>query len=191
MEDLMLRKMLFICLFLFFGLATTVAARPYHGLGVMAVLLEDADLSGGAAGKASFDGGWGAMAFVGSKMELFRVEGELAYRRSSIDTVNAVPLAESRGGRATALSALFNVYLDFGRYDFRPFLGAGAGAARVDATLAGRDDRDTVFAYQGIGGVSLGNGLDLGYRYFATENPRIDDLKAEYKSHTIYLSVRF
>jgi opacity protein-like surface antigen len=187
----MARTMISICVFLLLGLTATASAKPYVGLGVMAVLLEDADLNvGGISGEASFDGGWGAMAFVGSKMELFRVEGELAYRRSDIDNVD-IGVVRSRGGRAEAMSAMFNVYLDLGRYEFRPFFGAGAGAARLEVELAGTDDRDTVFAYQGIVGLSLGNGLDLGYRYFATEDPRFNEIEAEYKSHTIYLAVRF
>jgi hypothetical protein len=187
----MLRKILFVCAVLLITLASSASAKPYVGLGVMAVMLEDADLSrGNDTGEASFDTGWGAMAFVGSKMELFRVEGELAFRRSDIDTVRSDTLPET-GGEAEALSALFNAYLDFGRYEFRPFLGAGAGAARLKANLAGGSDRDTVFAYQGIAGFSLGGGMDLGYRYFATENPTFNGVKTEYKSQTIYLAVRF
>jgi opacity protein-like surface antigen len=187
-----MRKILLISLFLLLGLGATASAQSYYGLGVMAVLLEDADLAtGSASGEATFDGGWGAMAFVGSKLELFRVEGELAYRRNDVDTVSIGSAQGVRGGRAEATSALFNVYLDMGRYEFRPFIGAGAGAARIKAELGGTADRDTVFAYQGIAGVTLGNGLDLGYRYFATEDPRFNDIEAEYKSHTIYLAKRF
>jgi opacity protein-like surface antigen len=186
----MARKVLISCAILLLSLVSTASAKQYLGLGVMAVMLEDADLSGDIVGEASFDAGWGAMAFVGSKMELFRVEGEVAYRRSDIDRV--VDFSQSsRGGNAEALSAMFNVYLDFGRYEFRPFLGAGAGAARIKADFAGVSDRDTVFAYQGIAGVALGGGLDLGYRYFATEDPTINGTDAEYKSHSIYLAYRF
>jgi OmpA-OmpF porin, OOP family len=187
----MARKILICCAILLLSLASTASAKQYLGLGVMAVMLEDADLSGDVVGEASFDAGWGAMAFVGSKMELFRVEGEVAYRRSNIDRVDVGPLPSVRSGRAEALSAMFNVYLDFGRYEFRPFLGAGAGAARIKADFAGASDRDTVFAYQGIVGVALGGGLDLGYRYFATEDPTFNGTDAEYKSHSIYLAYRF
>jgi OmpA-OmpF porin, OOP family len=190
MEVVMTRKMLSLCAILLFALAANASAKQYVGLGVMAVMLEDADLSRQVSGEASFDAGWGAMAFVGSRMELFRVEGELAYRRSNIDEV-VIAGPGGTGGNIEALSALFNVYRDFGRYEFRPFLGAGAGAARVKAELAGANDRDTVFAYQGIVGVALGGGLDLGYRYFATEDPKFNGIAAEYKSHTLYLAVRF
>jgi opacity protein-like surface antigen len=72
--------------------------------------------------------------------------------------------------------------------------------ARVRTDPAGFSrDRDDVFAWQGIVGLSFAMqpvGFDVGYRYFATEDPRFRGplgtrIKGEYETHNIYFAIRF
>jgi OmpA-OmpF porin, OOP family len=187
----MTKKILLTCVILL-SIASIASARPYFGLGGMAVFLEDADVSGNVlSGEASFDTGWGAMIFAGQQFEAFRLEAEIAYRRNDLDRIEVGIIDTSRSGKVEAMSAMFNAYLDFAQFRFRPFIGVGAGGARIEAEFEGVDDRDTVFAYQGIAGFSFGDGLEIGYRYFATEDPRFNGVKGEYSSHNVFLAIRF
>ena len=180
-----------ICAFLLL-IGSAASAQTYFGVGGMAVFLDDAEVRGGGlTGEASFDTGWGAMAFFGHQYTLMRLEFEGAYRRNDIDRLEVGLVDASTSGKLEAMSAMFNVYLDFGQLMFRPFIGAGAGGARLEADFEGVDERDTVFAYQGIAGLSFGGGFDLGYRYFATEDPRFNGVRSEYNSHNVYLAFRF
>lgn len=188
----MAKKVLFLCAILL-SLASVASARPYFSLGGMYVFLEDADLSGPLLStEVEYDDGWGAFAAAGYQFDYFRLEAEAAYRRNDIDDIGAFRGVD---GKTEAMSAMLNGYLDFAKLPFRPFIGAGAGAARIEADLDDvGDEHDTVFAYQGIVGLSFGElplGFDIGYRYFATEDPEFDRVESEYESHNIYLAIRF
>lgn len=114
-----------------------------------------------------------------------RVEGEFAYRNGDIEPSTRV----APGGEARAASALLNVAYDFNKGAWlEPYVGAGIGAARVEATafnnavlpadLVGFDDDDTALAYQLQAGVGVrltdSLTLDLGYRYFAAPELEFD-----------------
>ena len=64
----------------------------------------------------------------------------------------------------------------------------------ADIDLVGTED-DTVFAYQIAAGGSLAVNdrlsIDVQYRYFATEDPNFDGLKAEYATHNLFFGLRF
>ena len=134
----------------------------------------------------------------------FRVEGEIGYRESGVDKAEN----SSGSGSFSALDGMAN-----GLYDFNlgwpvvPYLGAGAGVARVHAdsvTIPGStatvDDSDLTFAYQGIAGLSYGITqalkLDVSYRYFATTAPifQASDgarVHSHYRDNTVLLSLRW
>lgn len=174
----MARKIIFISMALLL-VATSAMAKPYFSVGGMWVDLRDAD-------GQSFDNGWGAFAAVGKQFELFRLEGEAAYRTNDIDGIG--------GGEVEAMSGMLNGYLDFDMLQFRPFVGVGLGMANIDLDSGFLNDDDNVFAYQGIVGLAFDVhqvGLDVGYRYFATEDPKFSGIKGEYETHNLYLAVRF
>jgi opacity protein-like surface antigen len=200
-EVIMAKRIFFICLALLF-VATSVSAKPYFSLGGMWVDLRDADVRApGPNWNVDFDDGWGAFVAVGKQFELFRLEGEAAYRRNDIERTRIGGIGTGIGGdKVEAMSGMVNAYLDFDMLQFRPFVGVGAGMARIDADLGeitgfGRvDDDDNVFAYQAMVGISFAMqpvGFDIGYRYFATEDPKFGDFKGEYETHNIYLAIRF
>ena len=97
-------------------------------------------------------------------------------------------------------------------YDFnvegkwQPFVGVGAGIARVDISSAtpsagtGLNDADTAFAWQGMAGVAYAVNhnvkLTLGYRYFSAPDVEVSSsagtgFDSEYASHDVLFGVRF
>jgi OmpA-OmpF porin, OOP family len=150
-----------------------------------------------------------------------RVEGEIGYRRASLDKLSInndaglgtaagmAPLAgsASASGHTTAISAMLNAYYDYDTGSaWRPYIDAGIGAARLtlkDVSAAGvpvANAFDTVFAYQlglGIGyEVTKSLTLALDYRYFTTLDPTFKDaagssFNSEFTSHNLSLGVRY
>jgi opacity protein-like surface antigen len=191
----MAKRIFFICMALLFA-ASSASAKPYLSLGGMWVDLRDAD----AELDVDFDDGWGAFVAIGKQFELFRLEGEAAYRRNDIDGIGIGGIRAGSGDKVEAMSGMVNAYLDFDLLQFRPFIGLGAGMARIDADLGtvtgfGRvDDDDYAFAWQAMVGLSFATqpvSFDIGYRYFDAENPKFGNFEGEYEGHNIYVAIRF
>ena len=167
--------------------------------------LDNSNLTGGGADAASGFGGRLAIGHAYSPG--WRTEIELGYRRNDIDKVGGTTV----NGEASALSGMINGYYDIATNGpLAPYFGFGLGLARVSVdsplpTLApaqdGRlDDGDTVFAYQGILGVSYAVSdalaLTADYRYFATQYPSFGtvagaQVDGEYESHAMFVGLRF
>ena len=163
----------------------------------------------------------------------WRVELEGGYRAGDVGQVSAQAnglaavcnITPSTGpcanpeGEHTAATLMMNVIYDFGNEDwgFRPFIGLGAGVARVDTDLTGTfaaartvsvgiDDSSTELAAQALAGVAIRLGdranLDLTYRYLAanmgfetftsTTASAIGDYEGRYEGvHTVTLGLRY
>lgn len=138
-----------------------------------------------------------------------RAEMEIAYRRNTFGDFTDRGVEEGSSGHVSSLAAMLN-----GAYDidagsaWTPYFGAGFGWAFVgyDVDVFGGeltdapflDDRDGVFAYQAMAGLTYQASdmidLSLGYRFFATLDPKLTDetgqvFDAEYRSHNIELGV--
>jgi opacity protein-like surface antigen len=161
--------------------------------------------------------GWAAGGAVGYAFDFgLRAEVEAAYRHNDHDEGAVADVAfEIDGetlpefdldGETTALSFMGNLWFDVPvPFPVRPFIGAGAGMARVgleDTEAAGveiADDSEWVFAYQlGAGlGYEIRPGLSVGaeYRFFETEDPELEvfglDADYEYRSHSVLIGVRY
>ena len=150
-----------------------------------------------------------------------RVEGEIGYRRASLDRLSVdndaglgaaagmAPLSGSlsASGHVSAISAMLNAYYDYDTGSaWRPYIDAGIGAARLsmhNVAASGVpvvDAFDTVFAYQlGLGlGYEVTKSLTLAveYRYFTTLDPTFKDaagnsFNSEFTSHNLALGVRY
>lgn len=150
-----------------------------------------------------------------------RVEGEIGYRRASLDKLSVnndgglgaaagtAPLtgSVSASGHTTAISAMLNAYYDYDTGSaWRPYIDAGIGAARLSMknVAAGGvpvvNAFDTVFAYQlgfGIGyEVTKSLTLALEYRYFTTLDPTFRDaagnsFNSEFTSHNLSFGIRY
>ena len=202
------------------ALASTALASPalardkswYVGVEGGAMIVEDIHYDIGnvdRAGSVDHDYGWDVDGVVGYDLGAFRVEGEVGYRRATIDTyrssvatpafgaagaLGAVPTGtfNGAGGSTSALSFMVNGLLDFGEDDgVQGFVGGGVGVARVKERVGLNtygdflDDSDTGFAYQGLAGVRapLTDHVDVSikYRFFTVDKVRLIDVSnAEY-----------
>ena len=194
------------------AIASPASARDgsgYVGVDLGAMILEnmrydfeDADTVVEDVVRIDSETGYDLGLVGGYDFGLFRVEGELAYKRASIEDlrISGLPVDNvedafiDADGRHTALSAMANVIVDLGdENDWNGFLGAGVGLARVkgkadfstdlDPTIPGTDfgfsDSDSVLAWQVLAGVrkSLSPNIDLGlkYRFFNTRKFEFTD----------------
>lgn len=166
----------------------------------------DSDISGPAIStEADFDKGAVYVPAIGYRYgNGLRTEFEGAYRKNSVDDLSGVL---NGTGRVKAKSLMANLIYDFNLNSrFMPYIGAGAGMARVDfdgvRPVGGVriDDEDDVFAYQGIAGVSywLSDALELAleYRYFATQDPDLRtaagvNVESEYSNHGALFGLRW
>jgi outer membrane protein OmpA-like peptidoglycan-associated protein len=178
----------------------------YVGAGGGVNLNLDSDLSGtGINTTADYDTGWAGVGSLGYAFgNGFRLELEGGYRDNDVDSFSG---ASSASGDASALSIMGNVLYDFNTGTaFTPYIGAGVGGARIDydgfspVGSTSINDDDTVFAYQGIAGVSYNLSpqaqIFADYRYFATQDPEFNaasgvGVDGEYASHTVLVGVRF
>jgi opacity protein-like surface antigen len=120
-------------------------------------------------------------------------------------------------GDENALFVLANLWVDLPIGGmFRPYVGGGVGAGRIDLELTGHyngntydiiDDSDWGFAFQVGGGVAFDIApnwaIDIGYRYKAILNTELkvdddvtlggddDTIDKDYKSHNILVGLRF
>lgn len=209
-------------------MATPALARDgawYIGGDFGAVIVEDTNFDIGATtdalSLAPDDYGIAGALFVGYDLGAFRLEGEAAYKKASIeDFTTRVALPSSAGphpigthaagGSESALSFMINGLFDFGDEDgLSGFLGGGVGMARVDyhdVRAAVNDgifleDSDTRFAWQVIAGVrqAVSRNVDLTfrYRYFTVDSVAVETFGAQlaesgkFRSHSILAGISF
>lgn len=151
----------------------------------------------GAAGTAAIGYGFGNG--LRSELEL----GHRAGKVSGIDNATG-----TGGGRIDVSSLMGNILYDFANEtSFVPYIGVGAGGARVRAKDVGPDQGNAmvsgtanVFAYQGILGLDyrIGDNAALGasYRYFATQSASIgstagNSASIPYRDHSIMVGMRY
>ncbi len=130
----------------------------------------------------------------------FRLEGELSHRFNQTE-FEGFPLVDSD---VHVWGAMANLFYDFNRGGAaQPYLGVGAGAARVNSrTVSGLNSisgEDTVVAYQALAGVAIGIteqlALDVGYRYFIADDINLDEgtinSDSDYDHQAITVGLRY
>ena len=194
------------------AIATPAIARDgsgYVGLEAGPMILQDVHLdyvdSNSDINDAfglDYNTGWDADIIGGYDFGMFRVEGELGYKRAGlnkinlaseiVDTTNPDGIIDPNSGSGRALSAMANALLDFGDSGMGGYVGAGFGIARVrlagsfdgtfstiPATQFSFHDSDSALAWQAIAGVrfAISANMDLGlkYRYFNTAKFQLRD----------------
>ena len=188
------------------GLAAPAIARDnsfYAGLEGGGMLIEDSSITYTDANFGTIKNayildhkpGWDVDLIAGYDLGMVRLEGELGYKRASLDEVEVNNLITQNlfgpgshfpaDGHSSAWSVMFNALLDFGDEDsWSGYVGAGIGAARVhegfdiadiDKNFSGSTGR---IAWQAIAGVrtAITPNLDLGikYRFFNVPNMKGD-----------------
>ena len=167
------------------------------------VSVPDASLSPGVL-EIDFDPGFGVTGAIGGYLyDHVRGELEISYFNAGIDDISGV----SASGSVDATSAMINMFYDFGHHFnisrvWHPYAGAGLGITGTDldvdtvgGLVCGCEGDDTVFSYQVIAGI----GYDLSpaymitsdYRYFGTEDPNYDGVKAELSAHKFSVGMRY
>lgn len=178
--------------------------------GVMATMQTDADstVNDPITDNIEYDAGWGLTGGGGYAWgNGIRTEVEIAYRRSGVDKVTGTGSGPANDGSIHNTSFMGNVLYDFATgTQFTPYIGAGIGAAVVNAdnikTVYFRTlDSDRVqFAYQAIAGVAAALdsnwSVTADYRYFGTTDPQFktsagDRATTENASHNIVLGLRY
>ena len=170
----------------------------YLGLGAGANWVEDNDYFRGKT-RDGADTGYYVGGTVGYKFDFnLRTEFELSYRSNNYELFRT-----SDEGDVTALATMVNVLydLDVGN-GMALSIGGGLGLARIafeDSFFL--DDRDFVFAYQGIAEfeamVDDNVGLFVGYNYFVADNFDINIINSNsvysdnYVAHTAKIGVRY
>jgi len=177
---------------------SAVADIYYSGnMGIVSV--SDADLDNGTdTGEMSFDDGFAATGAVGASLgNHARLELELGYRKNNLDKFSVAGYGTVNGsGDLRTISLMGNVYYDFLKDSVvRPFVGAGLGAANIEADIDRLDSEDdNVFAYQLAAGGTIAVrehlNIDIQYRYFGTQDPDFSGVKAEYHTHNIFIGLR-
>jgi outer membrane protein OmpA-like peptidoglycan-associated protein len=190
------------------ALAQNYAPGPYIGFKGGLTSLEDQALTGIKGNVLNLrtdpDIGFGLLGFGGYSFGLWRIEGEVGYRRNDIGSLrvnNDGGLAVAQGQAAaqsgttqpaggwvdsvsTMVNGIIDVPFNFG--GISPYVGAGLGIARVhqsrtDAagTVRYVDDSQIRPAYQGIAGLSWNFSphwsAALEYHYFATLDTQFTD----------------
>ena len=193
------------------GIGTAAAQSFYAGAYGGAGIAHDSDTTNSAAPGVpitiSSNIGYAVGGFAGYDFGSgFRVEGELAYRRNSLDEQSALGTTLQMQGDAATLALMANGVYEFqtGGSALMPYIGAGIGMARfslIDAGTVGstpEDNDDNVFAYQLIAGIGyeLSPTLTLfaDYRLFGTADPEFTDssgdvIKTAYLGSTILVGI--
>jgi opacity protein-like surface antigen len=151
----------------------------------------DVDLIVDDAFDVSYKTGYDIDAIAGYDFGMFRIEGEIAYKRAKTDELelnqNFIDAYEAAtgitlldtdfdlDGRVSVLSGMLNGLVDFDLGGVGVYAGGGFGRASVK--LLG--DKDNAWAYQLIAGVRvpITSGIDAGlkYRYFRTGSLNFSD----------------
>ncbi|MBY0396997.1 MAG: OmpA family protein, partial [Thermoleophilia bacterium] len=218
--------------------AGAASADPLGWYGAIDAGMHKAEASGFELGGTSFENefelaeDWAAFGRLGYRFDQnWRVELEGGYRGADIDRVDRLggtPLAQicqpsplgactTPDGTIDAATLMVNTIYDFGddSWGIRPFIGVGAGVARINtdfvgtrganrAIAIGADDSSTKLAAQALAGVSLALGerldLDLTYRYlkssfefdtFTSAAPDLGSFEGPYEDQSLTLGLRW
>lgn len=163
----------------------------------------DVTLTGFPLSEAGFEAGGAAAAIFGFEShDGWRLEGELSWRRTGLDTLDGATV----GGTFETWATMVNVFyrIDAGA-SAALYLGAGAGAARVEAagvvTANGPlDDFDLAPAWQAGAGVEFATfrrtTLSIDYRYLVVNRiDLVDDsggrVGVDLRSNSAMIGLRF
>jgi opacity protein-like surface antigen len=201
------------------GKAETGRPGPYVSVFIGASMLNDTTVysydyyyGGAYRDNVEFDPGVYTGFTGGYDFGFVRLEGELSYRYNEIKSVEGF---QSVDGDIGSFATMFNVFFDLHNSSpVTPYLGGGIGFASLylsDTYGWGpygnvplyAEGYDTVFAYQFGAGVDIAlnrnMSLDVGYRYFKTDDAHIDPEYSyypitssfEHESHNIMVGFKF
>lgn len=202
-------KSTLLCAAALAAISTPAVARDnsaYFGLEVGALHVKDTDVEVDDFDLLTIDHKLGVDGdmIAGYDFGMFRLEAELAYKRSEHSSYEFDGDEGDGEGRTSAYSGMINGMVDVGQErDINFYAGAGAGYAQIIHVLEEEEDsegfklKDRGFAWQLFAGVrkQLDRHFDVGlkYRYFdgGTANDTVDGerVSTDYNSHSLLLSL--
>jgi outer membrane protein OmpA-like peptidoglycan-associated protein len=158
---------------------------------------------GAGSTKFDYDRGWVGSLSAGYETALgLRTELEVNHRWGN--EIDSTSPASTATGKVRSTGIMGNILYDIHTgTPFTPYLGIGAGAARIkhDVRLgaASASDTDWAFAYQGIAGVAYNVTSNLAltadYRYFAAHKPKFEiagtSIEGQYRNHSVMVGLRW
>jgi outer membrane autotransporter protein len=187
------------------------AVNPYVGISGGAMLSDDNKLNGstGESSHVSLKTGYSVNGVFGISVPVtsdcsIRPEVEFGYKAADVDEFKFQGLKSDLKGDTSVLSGMVNVYFDINTGTaVTPYVGGGLGVANVNVSnvnfasgvpVLNKSD-DTVFAYQGGVGAKFSASkhvsLDLGYRYFVSDEVRLGSYKSDFQSHNIQAGIQY
>lgn len=150
----------------------------------------------------NFDPGLNIGGTAGMDFGTVRLEGEISYKEGNVDTIfdNDTRIRYTNTDvslNATAFMA--NMFIDLhNNGPITPYLGGGVGFAILSLDDKFGDfytsDEEVVLAYQAGGGLEVAlnrqMSLDLGYRYFRTNEANFADTTMKFESHNATVGLR-
>ena len=175
------------------GSAHATDVRPYLEAHVGAAVSSNGDLG---TKSVSYDPGFAAGGAIGLDFELFRIEGNIDYRRADISKMDSTSVS----GDLQLLSYMVNGHLVAPlQSPVKPYLLGGVGFATAFisdfAGLPSGKQSNTRLAYQlglGIGyEIKRNVTLDANYRYFGTSDFDFNGTKLNYSANNVLFGVRY
>lgn len=132
-----------------------------------------------------------------------RAEAEIGYISQNTDRISSGSGDFELSGDISVTSALLNLYYDFDvPWRFQPYVGAGIGAAWVEAdlnnaggTTPNLSNDSMELAWQLTGGLRYRMSPDLaftgGYRYFDTTDLELGGYDIEYANHEFRIGLEY
>lgn len=153
----------------------------------------------------NFDPGLNIGGTAGMDFGTVRLEGEISYKEGNVDTIfdnDTLTRYTNTDVSLNATAFMANMFIDLhNNGPITPYLGGGVGFAILSLDDKFGDfytpDEEVVLAYQVGGGLEVAlnrqMSLDLGYRYFRTDEANFADTKMRFESHnaTVGLRVKF
>ncbi len=194
------------------GVANAYPKQGYYvGLAGGIGLQQDSDATiGGIKDQLQFSPGFAVSGDIGYGFEnQLRPEFEIAYRKANVNKVTGPVSGPNTTGNYNSIDFMGNLFYDFDTHTgLTPYVGIGAGIALTGADNAGTvvgttlDSQETLFAYQGIAGLSyeISERLDAtaDYRYFSTLEPEFHTAAGgvvagdtRYAQHTFMVGLRY
>jgi len=152
----------------------------------------------------TYDSGWGAGAALGystrtgSFMDSFRSELEISYYRNYADRLKTPLGSFDQNGDLNAVTYMANLYYDVPTgMAITPYVGAGAGLARLEFDDGTSSDTDNTFVWQALAGISYApdslpnTEWNIGYRYLKATDPKFSGIKSEYEVNNVEAGAKF
>jgi OOP family OmpA-OmpF porin len=188
------------------AMATSAQAADRHGwyFGLEGGWVKVNDNNGYFGESVQYENGWAGLAEVGYAFnDHWRLEVEGGMRRNEIDKIDGDSVSQGDLRNYTGfVNAIWDAPIS---RKWALSLGVGVGADRVYQNLFGLHQTDTVFAAQGIAGLSYQMSahwdLDLNYRYLWAADPSVgvqscglfcfESDSIDVRKHTITIGFRY